>query len=65
MTLKQLKIDLKNATLETARAWERDNEKTLFFFDFCSEYVSAWDSNMCTLREYFEDAMVELLKDNQ
>lgn len=63
MTIKQLKIDLEQATLKTAQAWKQDNEKTLFFYDFCSERVSAWDANTDRLRWIFESAMLKMLED--
>ena len=61
MTIKQLKLDLESATLETALTWNSDSEKTLFFYEFCSERVSAFDANIERLREIFENAMLEIL----
>ena len=63
MTEQELKEALKTATLETAKAWRADSEKTIFFIDFVSleGRVSAWDDYFERLREIFEDKMENLL----
>ena len=64
MPIKELKEQLKTATLETAQAWEADSEKTLFLYSWAEErgfWISAWDNNMERLRDIFEDHMYKLL----
>ncbi len=67
MTEQELKEALTTATLETAKAWRADSEKTIFFIDFVSlgGRVSAWDDNFERLREIFEDKMETLLHANR
>ena len=66
MSIKELKEALKTATIETAKAWRADSEKTIFFIDSVSleGRVSAWDDNFEQLREIFEDKMENLLHAN-
>jgi hypothetical protein len=63
MTIKELNEALQTATIETAKAWLADSEKTIFFIDFASlaGRVSAWDDNFERLRDIFETKMENLL----
>tara|TARA_B100000530_G_scaffold301553_1_gene222915 strand:- start:507 stop:719 length:213 start_codon:yes stop_codon:yes gene_type:complete len=62
MTIKELKNDLKEATLETAKEWRDTNEKSIFFFDFVTGDIDVWeDDNWENLRDIFEAAMEKLL----
>ena len=65
MTIKELKADLKEATLETAKEWLDTNEKSIFFFDFVTGEIDIWeDDNWENLRDIFEAAMEKLLEDH-
>lgn len=66
MTIKQLKNNLENVTLQTAEQWQADPEKTMFFIDVArmfvdAEHISAHDANFETLRDIFEAHMEKLL----
>ncbi len=66
MTIKQLKNNLENVTRQTAKQWQDDPEKTMFFIDVARMFdeaddISTWDSNFETLRRIFEAHMEKLL----